>query len=411
MEIEILLLFAMLALSALFSAAEAALLTISRIKIRNMLKKHPKDSRISSLVHLKKNTPRTIMAILIGNNVANVSASFLAAHITTLYFGSIYLGVATGIMTLVILVFAEVIPKNYATANSQEFALVCAKPVEFLSSALFPIIFVLERISSAFPGTYSIGGRRVYFSEEEIRSAIELGVEDKAITNEEKVLFERVLDFNDTYVKEIMTPARDVKMMHSSDIREEALKKAAKFRKNRYPVTNAQGKVVGMISLKKIICMAQGAKIGDVMMPPLFVSGESVATDLFKSLQTGRRQLAIVLNSAGATEGIVTMEDLVEEIVGEIEESPHHIKREEKAKLVVSGDARLHDVEKELGMHIASSDRFGSVGAFLHYQLKRLPVKGDVIIAGGSRWQVREVSSDYSMQKIEIKKISASAKS
>jgi len=405
MEIEILLLLVMLAFSALFSAAEAALLTISRIKIRNMLKKHPKDSRLQSLVRLKKNTPHTIMAILVGNNVANVSASFLAAHITTLYFGDIYLGLATGIMTLVILVFAEVIPKNYATLNSQKFALACAKPVEFLSGALFPVIFALERISAAVPGAYALGGRKVYFSEEEIRSAIDLGVEDKAITSDEKVLIERVLDFNDTYVKEIMTPARDVKMMNSSDSREEALKKAAKFRKNRYPVLNAQGKVAGMVSLKKIICMAHGAKVEDVMLPPLFVSPESVATELFKNLQKGRRQLAIVLNSAGAMEGIITMEDLVEEIVGEIEESPHHIKREEIAKLVVSGDARLHDVEKELGMHIPSSERFGSVGAFLHYQLKRLPVRGDIILFGGCRWQVRDVSPDYSMQKIEIKKI------
>lgn len=404
MEIELIALVIMILLSAIFSASEAAILSISRIRLRYLRDKYPSSGRMASLVRIKTHTPRTIMTILIGNNVANIGASFLAAHWVTVNYGDEYLGFATGILTLVILIFAEVIPKNYATANSDTLAMEISRPIEALSYVLFPVIFLLEKISVAIPGTYMIGGKRIYFSEAEIRSVLEVGVEDRAISKDEKILLERVLDFNDTHVKEIMTPAKDIKFMDSDDTIADALRKAGKYRKNRYPVLDEHEKPVGVISQRQILSANKRSKISNVMTTPYFVSRESVAYELFRNLQKQKRQMAIVLASDGTMDGIVTMEDLLEEIVGEIEEKPLYMSKEQgiKAELVVSGDARLHDIEKELGISFSESQRFGSVGAFIQYKLKRLPVKGDVILCSAAKLEVAEIGENFSLARIKV---------
>jgi len=407
MEIELLTLVVMILLSAVFSASEAAILSISRIRLRYLKDKYPKSRRVASLGRLKQNTPKTIMTILIGNNVANIAASFLAAHWVSVQYGDVYLGAATAVLTLTILVFAEVIPKNYATANSDKYAMTISQPIETLSYILSPIIFLLEKISLAIPGTYAVGGKKVYFSEEEIRSVLQVGVEDRAISKDEKILFERVLNFNDTYVKEIMTPKKEVKFMDSADRISDALKKAGRYRRNRYPVLDEHGKPVGVISQRQILSANKNAKVQKVMTMPYFVSRESVAYELFRNLQNQKRQMAIVLAADGTMDGIVTMEDLLEEIVGEIEERPSYIKKEQgmKAELVVSGDARLHDIEKELGVLFSDSQRFGSVGAYVQYQLKRLPVKGDKIIVSKTKIEVAEVGENFSLTRLKVSRV------
>ncbi|MFH1306504.1 MAG: hemolysin family protein [Candidatus Micrarchaeota archaeon] len=404
MEIELAVLVGLIALSAAFSAAEAALLITSRIRVKYLLKKNPKSGEVHSLARLKANPPKMIMTILIGNNVANISASFIAAHITGEYFGDYYLGIATGIMAFVILVFAEIVPKNYATANSDRIALLASGPIEVLSIALSPLIYVLGKISSIVPGTYIYGRKRVHFSEDELRSVLEVGVEDRAISNDEKIIFERVLDFNDTYAKEIMTPKAGVNAMKAGDRRADALKKIARYKKSRYPVLDEAGRPVGIVSLREVMQAPGDATMSEIMAPPYFASGEMVAHELFVEMQKKHKHMAIVLNSYGAMEGIVTIEDLVEEIVGEIEEESAYVQKEEgkKGALVVFGDARLHDVEKELGLHFPDSERFGSVGAFLHYQLKRLPVRGDVVIALNCRMKVVEVGENFGRLRVRI---------
>ena len=406
MEIEIIAILVLIAFSAFFSASEAAILTVSRIRLKYLKGKYPHDKGLASLLRIKARLPHTIMTILVGNNIANISASFLAAHVTTTYYEDIYLGFAMGVLTLAVLIFAEIIPKNYATAHSDSLAMKVSRPIEVLTYLLTPLIFILERISMAVPGTYTIGGKKVYFSEDEIRSVLEVGVEDRAISHDEKILLERVLDFNDTYVKEIMTPAADVAIMRMNDTVSQALKKASEYRKNRYPVLDENGKPVGVISQRQLLVAKKSEKLQKIMHTPYFVSRESVAHRLFRNLQRDKRQLAIVLASDGSMDGIVTVEDLLEEIVGEIEEKPAHMsKQSTKAELIVSGDARLHDVEKELGITFEDSQSFGSVAAFVQYKLRRLPVVGDVIICSKARIEVAEVAKDFSLTRVKVSKI------
>lgn len=402
MIIELSALAALFALSAFFSGYEAAFLSISRIRLKFILRKSTGAS-VKSLVRLKGNATRTLMAILIGNNVVNVSASFLAAHITTNYFGEVYLGVATGVMTLLLLVFSEVVPKTIATVYADRLAVGAAPVLEMMVAVCYPLIFFMEALTAAIPGVYRPAGSRTIISEEELRAAFELGVEDRAISLDERQFFERVLDFNDTYVKEVMTPAKSVKVLGAADGREEILKKAARFRKRRYPVLGEQGQVVGVLSIRKLIESDGARSAGELADAPMFVSKEMVALNLFKAMQKSHVDLAIVLGSGGHMDGIVTIEDLVEEIMGEMDrpEGPGAHPTAPLPALIVSGDTRLHDLEKALRISLPTAERFGSVSAFLHYNLKRLPVKGDAVVIGRCRLEVREVSSDWRLVRVQ----------
>ncbi len=407
MEIELIVIVAMILLSATFSATEAAILSVNRLRLKYLKNKYPNSPQIASLLRIKTHTSRTIMAILVGNNVANISASVLVAHITTTYYGDVYLGIATAILTLVILIVGEIIPKNYATSNSDSVAVFMAQPIEVLTYAIGPIIFVLEKISAPIVGNQNFISKKPHFSEAEIRSVLEIGVEDRAISKDEKILLERVLDFNDTSIQEIMTPKKQVKTMNYKDTVENALKKVGKYRKNRYPVIDENNKPVGVISQREMLSSQKEQLISQIMVEPYFVSKETVAYELFRNLQRNKRQMAIVIATDGTIEGIVTMEDLLEEIVGEIEERPSGIEQQHwtKSELIVSGDARLHDVEKELGISFEQSQRFGSVGAYIQYQLRRLPAKHDTIITKSIRIEITEVSKDFSNLKVKFSKI------
>lgn len=402
MELAIISLIILVALSAFFSGSEAALLSVGRIRLQYLLKTQKKNAAVLSLSRLKSNPQKMIMAILIGNNIVNISVSFLAAYITAEMFGDLYLGLAGGITIFVLLVFGEIIPKNYATANSDRLALFVAQPLEALTAILSPLIWFFGAISRIF--TPRSHASSPVFSKEELHSVLEIGVEDKAISKDEKRLVERILDINDTYVKEIMTPKNDIKTILASDTCDAALKKMAKYKKNRCPVVDSGGKAIGIISLNRALSSQPSSPVSSVMFPPFFVSKEAIAYDALQAMQKEKRQFAIVLDPAGGMDGIITIEDLVEEIVGEIDDSPFGMPTLAPAKpsIVVSGDTRLHDIEKELHISIENSQRFGSVGAFLHYQLKRIPIKGDVIICQKFRMEVEGVGSDFSLIKIKV---------
>jgi putative hemolysin len=167
------------------------------------------------------------------------------------------------------------------------------------------------------------------------------------------------------------------------------------------------GRVVGVVGQNRILGAPAQSLVSTLMLSPFFVSKEAVAYEVLRNMQKDKRQIAIVLNPDGSMDGILTMEDLVEEIVGEIDENPFSVPASTLAKssLIVSGDARLHDIEKELKISLPNSQRFGSVGAFLHYQLKRIPVRGDVIIYGKCRMEVEGVGDDFSLIKIKVELI------
>ncbi|HQT44494.1 MAG TPA: CBS domain-containing protein, partial [Candidatus Micrarchaeota archaeon] len=248
--------------------------------------------------------------------------------------------------------------------------------------------------------------QRQRFTEEEIRYALEFGVEDRAISGEERNLLERVLDFNDTIVKEIMVPREQVRCLVETDTQQAAMKKIAKFKKIRYPVLSEAGAVAGVVSLKKLTSDGDFNFVSEIMDKPVFVSKEAVASEVFKKMQKANIHLAIVVDPTGGFDGIVTLEDLLEEIVGDIHENPQtlHFVQDEKSVILVSGVARLHDIEKELGIQIPDAERFGSIAAYMHYHLKRIPVKGDVLLLKEAKFEIREMSG-ATISKIQVSRM------
>ncbi|MBM3229935.1 CBS domain-containing protein, partial [Candidatus Parvarchaeota archaeon] len=269
-----------------------------------------------------------------------------------------------------------------------------------------PIIFMLEISGIIFPQIINTKYTRHRFSEEEIRAMLEFGVEDKAISSDERKLLERVLDFNDTLVKEVMVSRDLTKCLEETDTREEVVQKVSKFKKNMYPVLSIDGEVVGVLSIKKLVSASGMKNPKDIMDRPLFASKESIAYDLFKKMQKSNTHMAIVVDSNGQFEGVVTMEDLLEEIVGEIEDSaiPPSFIQLDKSILLVSGTARLHDIEKELNVNILDAERFGSVAGFMHFCLKRIPLKGDTLLLKDVKFEVKEMHGN-AIERVQVTRL------
>ncbi len=403
-ELDIVILIISLLVSGFTSAGEAAMLSLSSLQLRRLSK--IKRPPYSLLVYLKRQPSRMMMTTLIANNIANISASIVVAYLTAQIYGDLFLGITGGALALFVMVFCEIFPKTYSVNNSEKISLFTAPMLYVMMAVFMPLIWALEYLGRLFPSIFQTRLHRQRFTEEEIRYALDFGVEDRAISGEERNLVERVLDFNDTLVKEIMVPREQVKTMLENDSQQAALKKAARFKKLRYPVLSDAGAVVGIASLKKLVSVAQFNKVGDIMDKPVFISKESIASETFRKMQRANIHMAIAVDSTGAFEGIVALEDLLEEIVGEIHENPQNLQflPEEKSVIIVSGLARLHDIEKELGIQIPDAERFGSIAAYMHYQLKRIPVRGDLVILRDAKFEIREMEGN-SINKIQVTRL------
>lgn len=307
----------LLAVTAFFSAAEVAFLSISRIRLHKLLSR--KAAGAESLARLKAHPQRTIIVVLICSNVATVAASVLAADAAVGAFGDAGLGIATGVMTLLLLTFGEISPKTLASAHAEAFALFSSPFLEVLQGLLRPLVWAFERIIHFVPGSYSRGV--VKFTEEEIRTVVTLGAQDQAITAKEKQYIENVLHFNDKKVGQCMT-VKERAVAFSPDWSVElALHHALSAAYSRFPVV-ADGKAVGVVSLKSLARAASANPrhpVSRYMRKPLELQESRTASDAFAHMQAKGANLAVVVSDAGNYVGIVTLEDLLEELVGEIQ--------------------------------------------------------------------------------------------
>ncbi|MDP2717646.1 MAG: hemolysin family protein [Candidatus Micrarchaeota archaeon] len=307
----------LLVLSGFFSAAEVAFLSVTRVQLSRL--RDEKRAGAESLHRLKQNTPRTIITILIGNNVVNVGASVLAAQVALFLFGNAGLSIATAVMTLLLLTFGEITPKTLASAHHLSVARRFAPVLEVLQVALFPAIWFFEQIIRLVPGSYQKGVVRV--TEEEIRAAVRLGVSDKSVSEHEKKLIENVFLFNDKKVSQCMT-SKSTSHTLSPDLHVDvALHKALQSPHSRFPVVSGS-RIVGVVSLKRLSHAAMHHSHDSVakhMLPAVVVDQDKSASDAFSYLQNKGVNMAAVVGKTGAYVGVVTLKDLLEELVGEIE--------------------------------------------------------------------------------------------
>jgi len=317
--LEAALLVAFVAVSAFFAAGEVAFLSISSVKLNSLLEK--KVNGAESLARLRANKRKVVISLLIGGNVANVAASALATGISIEFFGDAGLGIAVGITSFLLLTFGDIAPKSAATSHGERIALAFAPAIEAFFFLSYPFVILFETINHLIPGVYSRATGIEQFTEEDVRSAVKLGTLHKGISERERELIENVLEFNDRPVSKAMTPKSSVVSLPAGMPVSEAHRKAALSKYSRLPVFDGHGTVLGVVSIKTLALESYEHPdwaVEKVCSEPVILQTNDKLHDVFAKLQHLGRNIAIVKDEKGGFAGVVTLEDLLEELVGEI---------------------------------------------------------------------------------------------
>lgn len=381
MSNQIFLLIILLVLSGFFSSSETALFSISKAKIRHLAKKEGKSYLL--IRTMKENPHRLLSTILIGNNVVNIAASALATKMTISYIPGYAVGVATGIMTFLILVFGEVFPKSIATRNNILIARLVIYPIYWLSILFLPIILFLNfipKLTGRIKSTPRV-------TEEELKTFVEVVEEEGEIKVEERDLINKIFEFDDTNASEIMTPRADMFVIAADEKLD--LKKIIKTGYTRIPVIeNNIDNIVGIINIKDIF-MRQTTSSADidirkVMRKPYFVPENKKLDKLLQQFKKRKEHMAIVIDEFGSVVGLITLEDALEEIVGEItdetdREMPNIMKLGKK-EWMVAGKTDIDEVNAAVGMNIPESNEYLTFSGFILRHIGRIPEEKEEIV-------------------------------
>ena len=388
-------LIALLVLSALFSSSETALTTVNRIRIRTLAGQG--DKRAMTLLAVLQNPEKMLSVILIGNNVVNLYASSLATTVTLSLFGSKLVGVATGILTLAVLVFGEVAPKTMASRNAEQIALRAAGPVKCLMWLFTPLVFVVNNLARLVMKLFGADrpGKRELMTAEELRTIVQVGHEDGVIENSERKMIDNVFDFGDRSARDIMIPRIDMTCIDMEAGYDELMEVVREEKYTRIPVyKESADTIVGILNIKDLLFRAQDKpfRIAELMRKPLFTYEQKKTSELMVEMRKNYTNLAIVLDEYGVTAGMVTMEDILEEIVGEIRDEydrdeEKSIRRIAPNTYLIEGNVKIDDVNEVLQLHLASED-YESIGGYVLEQLEHFPKEGECVTKGGISFTV-----------------------
>lgn len=385
--IQIVILLILLFLSAFFSSAETALTTFNRIRMMTLADEGNK--RAARALKAADDSGKMLSAILIGNNVVNLSASSIATSLALRLFGSVGAGIATGILTVLILIFGEISPKTLATIHSEKLAMAYAGIIQSLMTVMTPVINIINFLSLAFLRLLRVDPNKNNdtMTEEELKTIVDVSHESGVIETEEREMIHNVFDFSDALAREIMTPRIDMTFVNINDSYRDILEIYRKDRHTRIPVfEETTDNVVGLLNMKDMLLYEDKGHfaVRNIMREPFFTYERKNTAELFLEMQTKSINLAIVLDEYGITAGMVTMEDLLEEIVGEIHDEYDANEQEPVSKItdteyVVSGSMNLDDLCDMLNIHLTSDD-YDSIGGYFIGKCDHLPKAGEQII-------------------------------
>lgn len=378
--IQLLILVILLGLSAFFSSAETALTTVNRIRIMNLAEEGNRKAR--TLLKVVDDSGKMLSAILIGNNIVNITASSLATILATELFGNKGIGIATGVLTILILVFGEITPKTLATTSSEKLALAYAGIIHYIMIILTPVIFLINKLSRGFLRVLRVdpNAKTDVMTENELRTIVDVSHEDGVIESEERQMIYNVFDFGDSLAKDIMIPRVDMIFAHIDATRDELIDIFKKEKFTRLPVyEESTDDVIGILNMKDLLLYDKDAQfcVKDILREAYFTYEYKKTSELMIEMRKDSNNLAIVLDEYGATAGLITLEDLLEEIVGEIrdeydEDEEDLIRSLSENEYLIEGSMKLDDVNDALGLTLDSED-YDSVGGLVIELLDRLP--------------------------------------
>ena len=394
-------------LSAFFSSAETALITVNRIRMRTLAEDGNK--RAATVLRITDNSGKMLSAILIGNNIVNLSASSLATSLAIKIWGNVGAGIATGILTILILIFGEISPKTLATVNSEKLALTYANVIEVLMKLLTPVIFIINKLANRICKLFGVdpNADTQKMTEEELRTIVDVSKENGVIESEEHEMINNLFDFGDAQAKEVMIPRPDMTFANVNNTYDELIDIFQEDKFTRLPVyEDTTDNVIGILNMKDLLLCKdkEHFSVRDIMREPYFTFEHKNTAELFIEMRKSSISLAIVLDEYGATAGLITLEDLLGEIRDEYdtdEEDP--ILPLNDREFIVSGSTNLQDLCDELDLNFSSED-YDTIGGYLLGLLDHLPEKNEIIITDDNVLLRVEQMDKNRIEKVYIKK-------
>lgn len=406
---QLIILFILLLLSGFFSSAETALTTVNKIRMRFLAEEGNK--RAETVLKITENSGKMLSAILIGNNIVNISASSLT---TTLAYGLAgpAVAVATGVLTVLILLFGEITPKTMATLHAEKMSLLYAPVIHIFMKLMTPAIFIINNLSNVVLFILRIdpNTKANAMTENELRTIVDVSHEDGVIESEEKEMIYNVFDLGDAKAKDVMVPRINVTF---ADIESSYDELIALFREDKFtrlPVySESKDNVVGTINMKDLLLYDNNQKdfrIEDILREAYFTYEYKNISELLVEMRKASFNIAIVLDEYGETAGLITLEDILEEIVGEIhdeydENEEENIRQIGEREYIVEGSTNLDDLNDFLDLNLESED-YDSVGGFIIEHLDRLPEENDEILTETSIRMVVEKLDKNRIEQVHI---------
>ena len=405
--IQIIFLIVLLIGSAFFSASETALMSLSKIRIRYMQDEGVKGAKlVSSLI---ENPNKLLSSILVGNNVVNIAATSISTSLFIGLMGEKGVALATAVMTVLVLIFGEITPKTIAANNSEKVSLLVSKPIKAIIFILRQIVWIFNIITNIIFKLFGITnkGAKSFITEEELKTMVNVSHEEGVLEMEEREIINNVFEFGDMQAKNAMVQRIDMVAIDMEDSYDEIIQVFKTEKLSRMPVYEETiDDIVGILNIKDIIFLSdeeiESFDIKNYMREPFFTYEFKKITQLLEEMKLEKSQMAIVVDEYGGTSGLLTIEDLVEVIVGDIEdeydEEEDEIQVIKEDEYIVDGSTKIGDVNELIGVNL-ESEEFDSIGGFIIGHLSRLPEENEVIEVDNIRFCIE------SIEKNRIKKI------
>ncbi len=399
---QLVILVILIALSSFFSASETALMSLSRIRIRHLVDENIKGAKL--LEKLTNDPNKLLGSILIGNNIVNIGASALASSLAMKLFGDSGVALATGVMTVLVLIFGEITPKTIAKQKSEQISLRIIKIINIVVKVLTPLVFVFTQISQVF--IKLLGAEpdvnESFITQEELKTMVGVSEEEGVLEEEEKEMIFNVFEFGDLQVKDVMIQRVDIVAVNVDVTYDEILDVIKQEQFSRIPVYNETiDDIVGVLNIKDLLFISEEEKknfdIKKFMRDPFYTFEFKKVMELFAEMKKSRNHISIVLDEYGGTVGIATIEDLVEEVVGEIEDEYDQEEKEiqciKEKEYMLEGSTRLHDIKDIIGLDL-ESDEFDSIGGLIIGELGRFPEEKEEVTYNNIKFIVEEVDKN-----------------
>ena len=395
----------MVLLSAFFSSAETALTTVNRHRLRSLAEDGNRTA--ARVLKLLENPSKMLSTILIGNNIVNISASALATTFTTSVFGNKFIGVATGVLTLIVLLFGEITPKTLATMYSEQIAMVYIHIIAPLTVILTPVIWLVDGLSHVifFVLRVDRDNAKDQMTEGELRTIFDVSEEDGVIEKEEKSMINNVVDFGDSNAKDVMVPRADMAFISVDSTLDEVVEAFREENYSRLPVyADSKDEVIGIVYMKDLFFFQNesgknaGFSVRNIMREPFFVYEYQKTSSIMTEMRNRFVSMAIVLDEYATAVGLITIEDLIEEIVGEIRDEfdmdeLESITQVSERQYEIDASVKQSDLEDSIGIKLESED-YDSLGGYVIELLDHLPDEGETVKKDGITFRVVSVDKN-----------------